>query len=281
MDRYSVAETLVGETIKGALINWSYLVFRTAKDELFVVRREQQYGEEQGLTNRKNGAFPWSSFSEAELINAGLVTAEEIAAWQAAKSHTGISGLSTGNGASTSDSRRSTLREGLREERGHFDLGRQQPRRSRTHPAPVRLQPLRGQHRLRPGLIAVAFRVPDSLAKDAPTVPVRLQVETRQVYDALYGQPTKWSNAGRVLDPKGYQPKGLLQAERVAWRHLVLWVDAALSAAAAGAQKISEAFLAHTLIRNAEGRTVRVVDQMDEAAGGTWRALLAPPSEGP
>ncbi len=40
------------------------------------------------------------------------------------------------------------------------------------------------------------------------------------------------------------------RAERVAWRNLVLWIDAALSATAAGLQTIEEAFFAHLLVDN-------------------------------
>jgi len=128
------------------------------------------------------------------------------------------------------------------------------------------------------GTAAVVFRVPDGPEKNAAQVPVKLIVDARAVYDSLYGQPTKWASSGRVPDPKGYRESQLLQAERVAWRHLVLWVDAACAASSIGVQRMSEAFLAHTLVRSADGRVLRVVDQMDEAANGNWRALLAPPT---
>jgi hypothetical protein len=127
---------------------------------------------------------------------------------------------------------------------------------------------------------SVHFRVPDSLAKDAPQVPVRLDVDVRNVYDALYGRPmkTRWVEERRVTEwnPAGYEAKPLAQAERVAWRQLILWVDAACSASAAGLQRISEAFFAHTLIRNEAGETHRLVDHLDQVSGGNWRALLGP-----
>jgi len=120
--------------------------------------------------------------------------------------------------------------------------------------------------------VAVTFRVKDAPTKDALEVPVRLKVEVKKVYDALYGQPMKkWSHE---YDPKGYVPLRLAQAERVAWRHLVLWVDAALSAAAAGMQPVSEAFFAHTLVRDDHGNVERMVDHLSRAVGGNWRALL-------
>jgi len=131
---------------------------------------------------------------------------------------------------------------------------------------------------------AVTIRVPDGPEKDATQIPIKLVVDFRAVYDALYGQPMRWGTKpdgsnGRVHDPKGYEPKFIEQAERVAWRHLVLWVDAACSASTVGLQRMSEAFLAHTLMRTADGRVLRVVEQMDEAAGGNWKALLPPPKE--
>jgi len=129
------------------------------------------------------------------------------------------------------------------------------------------------------GTASVHFRVPDSTDKNAVQIPIRLVIDTRAVYDALYGQPTKWSPNGRIHDPTGYRPKDLEQAERVAWRQVVLWVDAACSASTTGVQRMSEAFLAHTLIRAADGRVMRVVEQMDEAADGNWRALLPAPKE--
>lgn len=121
------------------------------------------------------------------------------------------------------------------------------------------------------GRIVVGFVVPDSREEGAVRIPVRLEINSREVCRALYG-PLK---AGQ-----GWTEHGIAQAERVAWRQLVLWVDAALSAAAAGVQKISEAFFAHTLVRDSEGRVSRMVDHLDQATGGSWKALLPPASGG-
>ena len=124
-------------------------------------------------------------------------------------------------------------------------------------------------------LATVTFVVPDTLEKGANDIPVQLDVNARAVYDAMYGQPTKYSGSGRVFDPKGYREKEMAQAERVAWRQVLLWVDAALSAAAAGIQPISEAFFAQTLIRHPDGTLSRIVDHVNQLApGGSWKALL-------
>lgn len=122
------------------------------------------------------------------------------------------------------------------------------------------------------GSAAVTFSVPDTLAKGAPSIPVRLEVDARRVYDAIYGPP-------RRGEP--YLDRYLAQADRIAWRQLILWVDAALSAASAGIHSIAEAFFAHTLIRGRDGATRRMVDEVEQIAGGNWRALLASPKSTP
>ena len=132
--------------------------------------------------------------------------------------------------------------------------------------------------------VTVWFSVPDDLGEDAPTVPVKLEINIHAVYDALFGRPTCYGENGdgswgQIFDPKGYSEKSLKQAERVAWRQLVLWVDAASSAAAAGVQKMSDAFFAHTIITDNEGRQRRLTEHLDLVTGGNWRALLAPPKE--
>jgi hypothetical protein len=119
------------------------------------------------------------------------------------------------------------------------------------------------------GAAAVTFSVPDSLAKGALTIPVRLEVDSRRVYDAIYGKPRTGT----------YDDRWLAQADRIAWRQLILWVDAALSAASAGVQTIAEAFFAHTLVQGRDGTTRRMADEVAAVAGGNWRALLAAPKE--
>ena len=119
------------------------------------------------------------------------------------------------------------------------------------------------------GFIRVRFTVPDRPG-DKATIPVELHIEIsavyRRLYDADYPPPSRRDRASE-------------QAERVTWRHLVLWVDAALSAAEAGLQPLSEAFFAHTLICDQRGEIRRVVDHFSAVApGGNWKALLPPPT---
>ena len=77
-----------------------------------------------------------------------------------------------------------------------------------------------------------------------------------------------------VVDPrrvKSRLPKGASddRVERVAWRHVVLWIDAALSLAAAGLQTVDEAFLAHTLVRTRDGAEGRMIDYLHTLSAGT------------
>jgi hypothetical protein len=138
-----------------------------------------------------------------------------------------------------------------------------------------------------PLTITVSFVVPDRVGSTRK-VPVSLPIDVRRVYDALYGRPesVKWDvekgKNVRSFNPKGYNAKKMEQAERVAWRNLVLWIDAALSAAAIGLQTITEAFYAHTVIQLESGGTMRlsqVVEGMQGKLPPGVRALLASPAE--
>jgi hypothetical protein len=108
--------------------------------------------------------------------------------------------------------------------------------------------------------IVVEFTAPSS-ATDATIVPVRLECDIRRVYDALFGQPKMYDHSSRewVQDHDGYHVARLDRAERVAWRNLLLWVDAALSAAAINLQTLGEAFFAHLLVPDENGRRVRMI----------------------
>jgi hypothetical protein len=123
------------------------------------------------------------------------------------------------------------------------------------------------------GRIIVRFTVADEPGNKGPQIPVELHVEIASVYRRLFGRPYPAKPEDRGADAA--------RAERVAWRHLVLWVDAALAAADAGLQRISDAFFAHTLIRDERGNVGRVVDLFSAAApGGNWKRLLPGASEG-
>lgn len=111
---------------------------------------------------------------------------------------------------------------------------------------------------------SVWFHVPDHLGPGkAEMIPIKLEVEVMRVAEALYGRQDKLS-----------RPR-LEQSERVAWRQLVLWVDAACSTAASGTQRMSEAFFAHTLIKTEQGDR-----RLIEIVGEQMPKLLANPYKG-
>src|SRR5207247_7751309 len=105
--------------------------------------------------------------------------------------------------------------------------------------------------------IVVGFKVPDSPGSST-VVPVRLDVNIGQVATALYGPLT---------GKQEWRLSALEQAERVAWRHLVLWVDAACSASSAGMQTMAEAFFAHVLVKADNGAQGRMFDHWTEHGG--------------
>lgn len=134
-------------------------------------------------------------------------------------------------------------------------------------------------------LIVVTFVIPNSTAKDAQPVPVKLPISITTVYDALYGRPmrSRWDSEQKKTiythNPGGYDVKKMQQAERVAWRNVVLWVDAALSAAAVGLQTITEAFFAHAIVNEDGQRMVEIVDAYQTQLGVGVQKLLAAPAE--
>lgn len=62
------------------------------------------------------------------------------------------------------------------------------------------------------------------------------------------------------------------QAERTAWRALLIWIEASLLAVKLGAQSMEEAFFAHLVVTTDDGQEGRLVDYvatLGKAAGGT------------
>lgn len=114
----------------------------------------------------------------------------------------------------------------------------------------------------RRGLVVVQFSIPNTPETGARMVPIRFPVEARRVYDRMYGQPMKYAGGRQVHDENGYNAKKLEQAERVAWRNVILWVDAQLSAASIGLQTVEEAFIAHAAIGPGGARLIEVLPDM-------------------
>lgn len=118
------------------------------------------------------------------------------------------------------------------------------------------------------GEAKVEFVVPNSKAKNAPRIPVRIPVNHFDVFDAMYGVPTgRWNPEKKDYDPRArpytHDPKRVAQAERVAWRNLALWIDAALSAATIGLRTIAETFAGDRLVADEHGGTTRVAELIE------------------
>lgn len=107
-------------------------------------------------------------------------------------------------------------------------------------------------------------------------VPVQIPIDIGRVYSALYegGQPNQYAK-----DPT-YIAARHEQAERVAWRQLYLIIDATLTASSLGMVRISDVFMAHTMVVTDDGRTERMADYLDRVGGALApgvRALLPAP----
>lgn len=86
---------------------------------------------------------------------------------------------------------------------------------------------------------------------------VCIPVSVDRVFAKLRG-----AMAEKAKREKQAQREDLLraQAERVAWRVLLQWINASLSAVAIGAQTVEEAFYAHTIVESTDGQTGRLID---------------------
>lgn len=122
------------------------------------------------------------------------------------------------------------------------------------------------------GTVLVSFIVPNSPTKGAPLVPVKLPVDVLRVFNVIYTKNGRgpWTLA-QARDKQN--EKAWAQAERVAWRNLVLWIDAALSASAVGLQSIEEAFFAHVALEDGR-RVIQVVAEAATEIGNGMPRLL-------
>ena len=131
------------------------------------------------------------------------------------------------------------------------------------------------------GRITVSSIMPESATTMSHEVAVQLPIDVRRVYDRLYGQPflpvrgakARCLARGHSSIPRatGYDSRKLEHAERVAWRHLLQWLDSVLAAAAAGFQTMSEAFFADTVVAFDDGRHGRLVDYLESENHISWR----------
>lgn len=132
-----------------------------------------------------------------------------------------------------------------------------------------------------PLAVTVQFIVPDAPGSKA-RVPVSLPINVEHVARALFGakrmHERRWQRGAYVT---GLTEAQWQQSERVAWRNLALWIDAALSAASVGLQTITEAFYAHAVVALPHGGHARLSEVIESAQGSLpvgVRALLATPA---
>ena len=114
-------------------------------------------------------------------------------------------------------------------------------------------------------IVSVWFTVPDSKVGKGEFIPVRIEVSLRDVRTRLEAHLRETNKRIRAVTPE--------QVERVAWRHIVFLVEAGLVAAEAGIKKVSEFFLADTIVRNELGQEARFIRAL-EANEPKWKALL-------
>lgn len=127
------------------------------------------------------------------------------------------------------------------------------------------------------GVITVSFVLN---TPDGQHVPVQIPVRTQRVYDAMYGASR--ANANQHASAAQAEQNRRAQAERTAWRQLHLLVEANLTAVQLGIFSIGEAFLAHTMVVNDDGRSERMSDFLERTAGALApgvRALLSSPQD--
>lgn len=120
----------------------------------------------------------------------------------------------------------------------------------------------------RTGRVVLTFAIPGA---SGGFTPVQMPIDTQRVYEALYTNQT--------ADPAVIAQRRE-QAERVAWRQLYLIIDATLTAATLGIMKVSDVFMAHTVVVSDDGRSERMADYLERTQGALApgvRALIAAP----
>ncbi|HXF23303.1 MAG TPA: hypothetical protein VN602_02225 [Gemmatimonadaceae bacterium] len=118
-------------------------------------------------------------------------------------------------------------------------------------------------------IVSVTFHLPRAGADDQTVeIPVDLTtVRAKLDGPAMVAERRRQRQATAVSDD---------QTERVAWRVLYLWVDAALSAVSLGAQSIEEAFFAHLVVTSEGGKPERLVEYMAKLAAASGNMLPSP-----
>jgi hypothetical protein len=120
------------------------------------------------------------------------------------------------------------------------------------------------------GTLLIGFTMPKTWQiKTDEVVEIKLTVGFRETLRRL----EKMEVFRTKRDRKEYRTReawALEQAERVAWRQIILWVEAGLNMAASGVQTVEEAFFAHSVLPGTHARVIDVVNEKRRLlTGGT------------
>ena len=88
---------------------------------------------------------------------------------------------------------------------------------------------------------------------------IRILVDVNQVKRKLLQVPD-FARAVQAKPSANRETWTTAQSERVAWRHLVLYVEAGLNAVSAGLLTLEEAFFAHAMLNAPDGAKYRAID---------------------
>lgn len=114
------------------------------------------------------------------------------------------------------------------------------------------------------GTVVIAFTIPRDWQDSAlGTADIQMALGFKDTLKRLRGMQ-KFKDKVSRMSSQNQQTWPMEQAERVAWRQLIMLVEAGLNAAASGLQTVEEAFFAHTMIQLGSGRH-RAIDVVKEA----------------
>lgn len=119
-------------------------------------------------------------------------------------------------------------------------------------------------------VIEARFHIPRKAGEDhTVAIPINITHVKNRLIEVrkAKAQKGRYNPSGRIPDDA--------QAERVAWRILYLWIDAALAAVSIGAQSIEEAFFAHLIVGDTDGSAGRLIDYVHSLQSTTGGQLPA------
>jgi hypothetical protein len=122
------------------------------------------------------------------------------------------------------------------------------------------------------GRLLIGFTLPRTWQiKNAEPIEIKLTVSYAETGRRLYKLPAFTAKLQRMrVQPTAREQYAKEQAERVAWRHVILLVTAGLEAAASGIQTVEEAFFAHSVLPGTPHRVIDVVNEKRKLlTGGT------------